>query len=1055
MKKIFENNAEITNEGSILLYTNIPGSDFLNNGNFINGVNGFVQGYNFHNSSGTISGGGNFYFTNNTKNQSAFGGSSSSFINFYDATPTSNGIFDVTNTTPKYTTKKPILPLATSNLVTCGEPTPPVIVVHPQNLKFCDPNSANATFTVSATSRYSEMTYQWRKNGKPIGGATSSTYNSSRFKLADTADIFTVEITNKTGTTVSNGASVHFVIVAQPSVPQPLIATGNTTTLSMQTSGALALQWKKNSKDLANGASINYKIPVVNLTDSGKYYAVVTYSGGTCITDTVKVNPSIILYSKIKGNLNDVSIWGVNKDGSGSTPIDFTREEHTFIVANRADIVTAGGVNIAGTLDVANGNVIISPGSTLDAGRIVRSAGTGCFSGSATSSLTVHGISDSKYDGASVIYFKQGANVLQYLTTAGHAVTLKNTLHITAGKNSGWLQVNSGTFNTSDSLTLKSDSLGTAIIAESYGIINGRAIIERYVPARRAWRLMCAPVTPINAPTIHAAWQEGAASSTDNPRPGYGTHITYGAIADGYDQNPQKTFSMYYYNNSDGKWIGIPPTNKTTVTAFPAYLFFVRGDRSYDITTTTSNTTPKPTLLRTFGNLNQGQQAAVQANKDSFTLISNPYASPIDFEKLYNNATNLKHTVRVWDPQLAGEKGVGAYVTLNWTGSGYKATPPSDMSSIIQPYQAFFVQTNTNISNGTVHINEKTKDFKTLTSPFGRSIAARETQDAMLEINLRVFNGDSTTGIADGVLYRFDDSYTNAVDNADVNKLPNLYENLSINNNNVLLTVERRQLPVANDTLHLSLTGTKNTNYQLEIIPQSLVGNMFLYDDYLKTVSPIIQGDTNHYTININTSDALSKAANRFSIVLQNSVALAVGFDWAKAYAKAKTIEVEWKVATEAGVRYYEIEKSPDAATFTKAGEVKASGAMRYSFNDATPFGGKSYYRVKSVDNSGKPTYTTMLPVAISQTSFSHLAVYPNPFSGKAFNVELTNKKAGKYTLIITNMVGQQLYTQRIAYNGGLATYPIALKNALAKGVYLIKAIAADGTSDIIKAVIQ
>ena len=51
---------------------------------------------------------------------------------------------------------------------------------------------------------------------------------------------------------------------------------------------------------------------------------------------------------------------------------------------------------------------------------------------------------------------------------------------------------------------------------------------------------MGAPLSSVGTPTINAAYQEGAKSSADNPNPGYGTHITYGAESDGYRPEPRK-----------------------------------------------------------------------------------------------------------------------------------------------------------------------------------------------------------------------------------------------------------------------------------------------------------------------------------------------------------------------------------------------------------------------------------------------------------------------------------------------------------------------------------
>ena len=1074
----FKNIGSFTNNGSIMLDTTLTiGSVFQNSGTFVNGPAGFVQGYDFNNvtasstvGTASVTGGGNFYFIHNTKNSSAFNGSGGSNINFYDVTPCSmNGAcsvsstFDNENVSPKFTTKNKISPYSSATASACGDPMAPVVTVQPLAVTLCDTSTKTVTFSVVAVSpSYSKVRYQWRKDGVDIPGATTGSYTLSSLTLADTANTYTAALTNDYGTVISNSVSVHYLIIAQPAPASLYLATGNSATFTISIAGATAIRWNKNGTAISNATATTLRLPVVTLADRGSYSATVTYSGGTCTSSAATLDASIILYSKASGKMNATATWGVNTDGSGSTPVDFTRDEHTFVVANRSTIANNGSLTIAGKLDLNNGVVTIIPATTLTTGRIIRSGTKGMIAGSATSSLTVQGITSSTYAGASDLYFKAGADTLQYLTIAGHAVTLHTALYLTAGSAPGRLQVVSGSFHTGDALTLNSDALGSAIVASSAGTINGKVTVERFIPARRAWRLLCAPVTALSAPTIHAAWQEGAAGSTDNPHPGYGTHITYGSTADGFDQNPQKTFSMYYYNSA-GKWYGIPATNKTPVTSYAAYLFFIRGDRAYDITTTTNTTTPRTTILRTTGYLNQGQQPAIPVSSTGFTLVANPYASPVDFEQIYRTSSNLRHTVRVWDPSLAGTKGVGAYVTLDWTGSTYKATPPSAMTSNIQPYQAFFVQsTAAAAGGGTLSINEAAKHTATVISPFGRTATARQTADALLEINLKVFNEDSTTGIADGVLYRFNEVYSDSVDDEDVSKLSNLYENLSILSSNTLLTVERRRQPAAGDTLLLSLTGTKTTSYQLEIVPQAVstagagAAGMFLYDHYLGQLYPVSSTDTSRFTISINTADALSRAANRFSIVMQQQgVVLPVTFSAARAYASGKTVQVEWKVASEVEVQAYEVERSASGTAFTKAGQVKASGAADYHFTDAAPLEGKSYYRVKSMDKSGKVTYTSILPVRVDNSAVSHLAIYPNPLTGKSFQVHISNKAAGAYTLELMSSSGQQLFTQHIRYTGSTATYNLQLNQPLAEGLYFIKLIAADGSSNVIHAVVQ
>jgi len=98
--------------------------------------------------------------------------------------------------------------------------------------------------------------------------------------------------------------------------------------------------------------------------------------------------------------------------------------------------------------------------------------------------------------------------------------------------------LNKAELYTNDNLVLKSNAAGTARIAalQSGSLISGKVTIERYIPARKAWRLLGVPVKSGTAPTIHQAWQEDATyqyvigssnnfSNLLNPASGYGVFV--------------------------------------------------------------------------------------------------------------------------------------------------------------------------------------------------------------------------------------------------------------------------------------------------------------------------------------------------------------------------------------------------------------------------------------------------------------------------------------------------------------------------------------------------
>ncbi len=692
----------------------------------------------------------------------------------------------------------------TSNAASLTVENLPVIATQPQPQVLCNTSLSSATFSVAATST-SALTYQWYKNAAPIAGATLDTYVPTGLTPADTANNYRVVVSNGVGSVASSTAGFKYLLLAQPTPAAAYLATGNTITFAASvSSAATGLQWKQNGTNIAGANGLSFTIDTVTTASAGNYSLAVSHATGSCTSDIATLATSVVLYSKPSGNISNAGTWGVELNGLGSTPLNFGRAEHTFVIANRDTASTTTHMNIAGTFDVADGITTISAGTTFEAGRIIRSLSKGSFAGTATSALIAHGKSD--------LYFDTANKILQTLTIqTNDTVKLRSQLHMTAGNGHGIVNIVAGVLSTGDSLTLKSDSAGTAGVGNSAGTIIGKVTVERFIPAHRAWRLFASPVAADGAPTIHDAWQEGASGSTSNPNPGFGTHITYGALADGFDQNPQKTFSMKVRNTATGAWMGVPATSTTLVTDYPAYFLFVRGDRSYNITSTTDKVTPRATTLRTTGYLNQGTQPNIAVVNGGFTLVGNPYASPVDITGMFQHSQNVAQRVRIWNPNLGGKTGTGAYVLVYWDGREYGTVPSIPNAAklrFIQANQGFFVEGTG--ENAFVSFQESDKDSTNSLLPFGRFTEA--DAESKLAVNLKVVNTDGSTGIADGVAFMFGNVYNNNVDEDDVVKMINTGENVSISSNNKLLTIEQRKMVGGTDSLRLSLSNVKATN---------------------------------------------------------------------------------------------------------------------------------------------------------------------------------------------------------------------------------------------------
>lgn len=99
---------------------------------------------------------------------------------------------------------------------------------------------------------------------------------------------------------------------------------------------------------------------------------------------------------------------------------------------------------------------------------------------------------------------------------------------------------------------------------------------------------------------------------------------------------------------------------------------------------------------------------------------------------------------------------------------------------------------------------------------------------------------------------------------------------------------------------------------------------------------------------------------------------------------------LRWQSGIESNAAKYEIEKSLNAQTFTKAGETAAEGSNKsytYTVPQTEP---TAYYRLKMVDKDGSHAYSEVRIATFSPEpqSFS-LKVFPNPVRNDTISIEV------------------------------------------------------------------
>lgn len=423
---------------------------------------------------------------------------------------------------------------------------------------------------------------------------------------------------------------------------------------------------------------------------------------------------------------------------------------------------------------------------------------------------------------------------------------------------------NDGTVTNNGTLTFESDATGSAYIGTGSGSFIGDATIERFIPAKRAFRFLSSPVTTNDF--ISNNWQ-------------LGTHITGSSSgANGFDATVTGNPSMFSYNNVNQTWNAVPNTNATNLTSGTPYRLLVRGDRTIDLNNNAPD--PTPTTLVSKGELtteNDGSSTVVlNESAGGFSFIGNPFQAQIDLQSvLNNNTTNVNPNFYwAWDPNLNVR---GAYTTV-FLSLGI-STGGSAANNQLQAGQACFVST-INAGSASLTFDQSSKvtsevETKVFRASGKKSVNASNSSG---QLNLKLYERNAYTSNgaeADGIWILFDDNGNNDIDIYDAINFTNLDENFATKNGNTLLSIENRATPTDVDEILLEINTYRNTNYTIVANANALQGDSpILVDTYLNISTEIPQSGIIAYDFSIDSEIPESFVGDRFKIIFQNNSTL-------------------------------------------------------------------------------------------------------------------------------------------------------------------------------------
>ena len=229
------------------------------------------------------------------------------------------------------------------------------------------------TFTAITTGT-GPFTYQWYLDGKPIGGATSSTYVISQTTTSMNGSVYTVTATNATG--MASSQQCTLTLNTPPTITTPpnnqTVYVGQTGGFSVNAAGTspLTYQWYLNGVAINGATSSSYATPATTTIGDNFIYTVKVSNTAGSITSSAAVLTVLPLVPKLVFAPIPAEIYGnppftVSATSASSGAVTYTLVSGPATVSNTGTVIITGtGAIVIEASQAANGNYTAATTST-------------------------------------------------------------------------------------------------------------------------------------------------------------------------------------------------------------------------------------------------------------------------------------------------------------------------------------------------------------------------------------------------------------------------------------------------------------------------------------------------------------------------------------------------------------------------------------------------------------------------------------------------------------------------------------------------------------------
>ncbi|MEI7736161.1 MAG: T9SS type A sorting domain-containing protein, partial [Ferruginibacter sp.] len=150
------------------------------------------------------------------------------------------------------------------------------------------------------------------------------------------------------------------------------------------------------------------------------------------------------------------------------------------------------------------------------------------------------------------------------------------------------------------------------------------------------------------------------------------------------------------------------------------------------------------------------------------------------------------------------------------------------------------------------------------------------------------------------------------------------------------------------------------------------------------------------------------------------------------------------------------LQRSTDNRNFTDITSITATAArcqQPFDYIDIAAASGTNYYRLKTINDDGKITYSIVIVIVNKATGFDMVSLLPNIVRSNAL-LNITSAQKTTLQMVITDAMGRPM--QKAAYSliAGSNQFEITVAN-LPAGMYRITGITAEGQTKTIAFVKQ